>query len=343
MDGQIPLRIPMKKSEYWQLIRTERGHKGHKQYERQPGVIVVNDVGLASYAYDFWKQNGVLPNDYLPIPEKGEEGGDVLRRMWEFAERDPSFQNTALDAFEKYFITQGKEKDEWRWMCRTDVAPIHSTIEAPQLRRLIQKAILLSGGITTDDKNLFCRGLMFLCVEHCRLKFRAAKYGNCAQALFNNADVLSLIAADTSSMSKVETVLEKFEGLRKELGTRCDSLVDKDLEYFNKDIRPILLGKLVKEAETFNNWQSVFDLSYDRDTKIFALYHMSDKAKGIGSMVAMFESAQSVGLEAIVNSFKEKWKEICREREAKDLMYFPPNLNLDAKFIEDLILQKCED
>ncbi len=333
----------MKKQDYWQFIRTERGHEGHKRYERKPGVIVVNDVGLASYAYDYWKQNGVLPNDYLPIPEKGEEGGDVLRRMWEFAERDPSFQNTTLDAFEKHSITPGKEKDAWSWMCSTDVAPIRSTVEAPQLRRIIQKALLLSGGITTDDKTFFCTGLMHLCVEHCRLKFRAAKYGDCAQALFNNADVLALIAADTSSVKDVETVLETFAKTRKELGTRIDSSDTEDLACFNRDIHPILLGKLMKEAKTFGAWQKVFALSQDRDTKIYALYHMSDKAKSLSQVVTQYGSACSIGLESIAQAFRETWKDMCSKMEPEDLIKMSSDLQLDHKFIEDLILQKCED
>jgi len=334
----------MKKQDYWQFIRTQRGHEGHKQYERKckQGVIVVNDVGLASYAYDYWKQNGVLPEDYLAIPEKGEEGGDVLRQMWEFAERDSTFQTAVLDAFEKHYITPNKEKEAWYWIRNTDVAPLHSTVEAPQLRRIIQKALLATEGINTDDKSLPCTGLMNLCVEHCRLKHRAIEYGACAQALFNNADVLSLITEDASVAKDIETVLEAFEKTRKELGTRIDSPAKEDLVCFNLDIRPILLGNLMKEARTFGAWQKVFTFSQDRDTKIYALYHMSDMAKSLSQVVAQYRSAKSIDFKSVVQAFKNVWKGMCSKMDPEDLLKMSSDLQLDHKFIEDLILQKCE-
>lgn len=327
------------------MIRKELGHKDHERYSRPEGKIVVNTAGLASYAHNYWKHNGVLPDDYLPIPEKGEEGSktSLLRQMWAVVLEDTSFQNAVLDAFEKHYLTPGKEEIGWRSIVESGFGPIGSDIVAPQLRRMYQKALLLSSGIDTGVKDLPCVGLMHLCVEHCRLKFNAIQKSSGDQARFENADVLSLIKDDNSPVKIVETVLETFEMVRHELRTIIGSSCEGDIECFNKDIRPILLGKLMNEAKTFASWQNVFKLSSDRDTKIYALYHMSDKAKGLSQVVAQYQNACSIGFESVANSFEKKWKEMCTAMSVEDLMDMPTELGIDHLFVQTLILQKCED
>lgn len=344
MDKQS-VKGSMKKSEYWQLVRTELGHKGHERYSRPEGKIVVNTAGLASYAHDYWKHNGVLPDDYLPIPERGEEGTktSLLRQMWGIVLEDISFQDVVLDAFEKHYFTPGKEECVWGDIVGSGFGPFGSYIVAPQLRRMYQKALLLSSGIDTGDKDLPCVGLMHLCVEHCRLKFNAITNSGCDQARFENADVLSLIKDDNSPVKIVETVLETFETVRHELRTRIGVSYKEDMECFNKDIRPILLGKLMNEAKTFASWQKVFGFSSDRDTKIYALYQMSDKAKSLGQVVAQYQNACSIGFESVANSFEKKWKEMCTAMSVEDLMNMPTELGIDRMFVRTLILQKCED
>jgi len=343
----IRSRSLMKKQDYWQFVRTQRAH-GSKPTIREDGVISIHGEGLASYAYDYWKQNAVLPDDYMPIPEK-EYAYNYLRDLWRLAKNEESFLPVVLDAYEVNYLSALRDSngDKWYHIRRYEETGLfRSTVEAPQIRKILQKALRESKGIVLEEGEQTISGLMYLCLEYCDLKHAASQTEEWPRALFNNADILSLISEDTSSVKEIETVLETFIETRQALDTSRRSSrrspLDVDKKSFDEDIRPILIGKLLKEAATFGAWQKVFAFSQDRDTKIFALYHMSDKAKSLGQIVTLYRSAVSIDLESLAHSFLGRWKDMCSKMEPEDIMKMPAELQLDHKFIEDLILQKCE-
>ena len=332
----------MKKSDYWHIVRQQRAYTGVTPHDDPLRLARPRELGLALYAHDFWRQNGVLPEDYMPIPGK-EEDCDVLRKMWEIVERDPSFQTVVLDAYEKnYFTVPNSEDYEWEHICRNGVGPFRSAVEAPQLRRILREALRRARGLQ-DGGSEKITGLMRLCLEHCQLKWRAGKFGGREQALFNNSDVLSIISEyDGGAAREVEAVLEAFEKTRKELDPCLKSRAEDDQKSFDQDVRPVLIGKLIKGAKTFAAWYKVLTLAGDQGTKVFALYHMHDKAKSLNQMVELYQSAIKVDLASVAQAAKETWEDMCSQMGPEDIMKMSPDLRLDHKFLEDLILQKCE-
>ncbi len=331
----------MKKADYWLALRQKLAfpYKGARRR--------VDVEGLAEYAHRFWKAGAILPDDYLPIPEK-EEGRpcDVLRRMWDIVKKDPSFQTVVLDAYEEHYLQDSSDPSgEWYYIWNTDFGPFYSTVEAPQLRRIAQKAIKQSKGYTVGKAALESGGLLYLCLEYCRLKWRANRFGARDQVLFNNIDVLSLISDPGQWVIKdVEVVLETFHETRQERGTGGAELaIEDDLKCFDQDIRPVLVGRLMKEAKSFTAWQKIFTFAKDERTKIFALYHMSDKAKGLDQVVWLYQDSCEFGFATVAESAKVSWMEICSKSMPEVLARLPLELQIDPGFVEDLILKKCED
>ncbi len=337
----------MKKQDYWKIIRTERAH-GSNPRVRSEGVIEVDDEGLASYSHDYWKQNGVMPEDCMPIPEK-ETAYNSLRALWRVAMNDSSFIPAVLDVYEQNYFTRpvGPSGDRWFHIRHyEETGPFRSTVEAPQIRRILQKALRESGGISIKEEKKTITGLMHWCLEYCELKHLASSGDNSpewAKALFNNADILSLISETSFPTKEIETVLETFEETKRELNTRSRSPADADKTSFDTDIRPILVGKLMKEARTFGAWQKVFIFCQDKETKIFALYAMSERAKSVNQTVELYLSATTIGMAALAHSFMESWRDMCSNMAPEELVKLPATLQLNPTFIQALILQKCEE
>ncbi|KND48344.1 MAG: hypothetical protein AB197_00315 [Parcubacteria bacterium C7867-002] len=328
----------MKKSGYWITLRQKLAFP-YTNTERRD----VHDEGLAEYAYRFWKANGSLPDNYLPIPEK-EEGrpSGVLRRMWDIVEQDPSFKEVVLDVY-----LQHGSKEGWSAIKHHPSDMWRSRVVAPQLREIAQNAVKTDPGYTLGkDSQEKVTGLLFLCLEYVELKWAATKHGDesYSAALFKNVDLASLIFDHSAwNVKEVEETLERFERVRTLHATSPTSPEGEDKKCFNEDIRPILIGRLMSEAKTFASWQKIFTLTKDERTKTFALYHMSDKAKSINQVVRLHQDACKFGFASIMESAKLSWMELCSKMSPEELFKLPLELQLDQQFVEDQILKKCED
>lgn len=337
----------MKKQDYWKIVRTERAH-GSNPRVRSGGIIEVDDEGLASYSHDYWKQNGVMPEDCLPIPEK-EITYNCFRALWRVAMNDPSFIPAVLDIYEQNYFTRyvGLLDDKWfNVRYHEETGPFRSTVEALQIRNILQKALRESKGIHFKEEKRTITGLMHWCLEYCELKYLAFSGDNSpewALAFFKNANILSLISETSFPTKEIESVLQKFEETRRELRTNRRSPADADKVAFDEDIRPILVGKLMKEARTFSAWQKAFIFCQEKETKIFALYAMSERVKGVNQTAELYLSATTIGMVSLAHSIMESWKDMCSKMAPEELVKLPAIQQLNPAFIQSLILQKCED
>lgn len=338
----------MKRRDYWKIVRTNRAH-GTNPRVRSGGVIEVDEDGLASYSYDYWKQNGVMPEDCLPIPEK-ETAYNYFSALWRVSMDDQLFIPVVLDIYEQNYFKHSVDSTSDKWFhvrYHKETGPFRSTVEAPQIRRILQKALRESGGISIKEDGGVITGLMHWCLEYYELKCLAFSRDNCpkwALAFLKNADILSLITETTFPMKEIEYVLQKFEETRLELNnTRNRSPSDVDKVAFDEDIRPILVGKLIKEAKTFDAWQRVFRFCQDRETKIFAIYAMSERVNSVEQTAELYHSAKTIGMSCLAHSIMELWKDMCSKMAPEELVKFPAIDQLNPAFIQALILQKCED
>lgn len=331
----------MTKIEYWQSVRLKLTGRTNS-HPLEGREVVLNAEGLALYVHQYWKTNGVLPGDYMPIPGK-ERAYDYFQYLWLVARNEPTFIPTVLDIYEAHYLLSLRDVgDKWIHLRRVDApGPFHDKLLAPQIQRIFQRALQDCEVLPHNEDSSTISALMFWCLEYTELK-HAAKTLEWQDTFLQNVNILSLIFESPLSVSEIENVLGMFEHVRQKIRSLVGSTPQESMTNFNKDIRPILLGKLMCKANSFNAWERVFAHSLDRDAKIFALYHMSYRAKSLSQVVTQFRSASSIGLQPVAHSFREKWKGMCLEMGADELLRMSDHLNIDEAFIQSLILSKCD-
>ena len=142
---------------------------------------------------------------------------------------------------------------------------------------------------------------------------------------------------------EVGDTLVRFKTVRTRLDTERNSGVEDDIECFDKDIRPILVGRLMCEADSVASWQRVFLISLDMATKIYALKMMSKPEPDLHEIVDIYNDAKSIDLVEAAEAARILWMRECGKLDVEKLMGLQAELQLDKTYIQNLILSKCED
>jgi hypothetical protein len=325
----------MKKSEYWKSVRNFRAEN-----RGEHGVRLDTD-SLAEYAHEFWKQNDALPVDLMPNPAQNETSGDVLRKLWDLGFFiDPKFLEAVLHAYEMYFVV---EPDSWYHIKTSRLGAFSSDLKASQLRKILKSAIVNCVGFLQGSEQIKA-GLYFLCHEYVNLK---CSENQADLDLFEGTEIQTLISEYLSRADAPEIlhVLESFiPGLTGPRTTLTEvKSRDAEKDCFNKDLRPMLVGKFISVAKTFSDWHHVYRHSQNHDEKVLAIYHLQDRCRIPEQAAILFRAAKELELNSVKCGAFQLWQDMCTKATPEKLIGLANDSVLNKVILQKIILQKCED
>ncbi len=325
----------MTKTEYWQSVRSNcrSSREAHSQVR-----VRLDEDQLAQYAYNYWQANGSLPSDYMPDKDK-EESGDVLRCLWSIAERANGFTDAVIGAYLNHF--NRNDEDTWYHVRISDYL-IFKQVKDQRLRPLLLEIL--------GKSYQFKQGLMAICSEHVMIAYRASVEGGYdsegSKILLANTDLISFIKETDWPTNVLEQVIDCFTGHLRDSRSRTDlneGQFEKEIEIFNTTVRPVLIGKLMVKAVSFDSWCKIFDFVTNPVEEAFALHHMYRKAKSLRQLTRLYFAASDEDFKTITVAVCERWRSVCLGMTPEQLALLEDSEVIDRSFVQETILAKCQD